>query len=113
MTPSQEPSGALGRCTLLAVLVLAAVLRVWGIGFGLPNLNARPDEIEVVSRAIRLLSGDLNPHFFHYPSLYCYLLGIAFAVWSGVSVTLGSSMEDFLARAAVDPSGFILVARYV
>ncbi|MCJ7627771.1 MAG: glycosyltransferase family 39 protein [Longimicrobiales bacterium] len=113
MTPSQEPSGALGRWTLLAVLVLAAVLRVWGIGFGLPNLNARPDEIEVVSRAIRLLSGDLNPHFFHYPSLYFYLLGIAFAVWSGVSVTLGSSMEDFLARAAVDPSGFILVARYV
>ena len=113
VTPSQETSAGLGRWILLAILVLAAILRVWGIGFGLPHLEARPDEMEVVSRAIRLLSGDLNPHFFHYPSLYFYLLGAVFAAWSGVSIVLGSSMLDFLAGAAVDPSGFVQVARYV
>ena len=113
VTPTREPPPGLERWALLAVLVLAAVLRLWGSGFGLPHLEARPDEIEVVSRAIRLLSGDLNPHFFHYPSLYFYLLGHVFAAWSGVSIALGSSMEEFLARAALDPSGFILLARSV
>lgn len=113
VTPSQEPSAGLGRWILLAVLVLSAVLRVWGIGFGLPHLEARPDEMEVVPRAIRLLSGDLNPHFFNYPSLYFYLLGAVFGAWSGITTALGSSMEDFLNRAAVDPSRFILVARYI
>ena len=88
-------------------------LRFWGIGFGLPNLNSRPDEIEIVARALRFFSGDLNPHFFHYPSLYFYLVASVFAVPFGLRGIAGGSLETFLAEAAVDPSPYFLMARGV
>ncbi len=113
MTPTRDRTPGLERWALPAILALAALLRIWGLGFGLPNLDARPDEMDVVPRAIRLLSGDLNPHFFHYPSLYFYLLGLVFAVVGLSSVALGSPMEEFLTRAVVDPGSFILLGRWV
>lgn len=112
-TPHGFTTSARERSALAALLALALVLRLWGIGFGLPHLEARPDELEVVGRAIRLLSGDLNPHFFHYPSLYFYTLGLLYALWGAASMVLGGSWAELLREAAVDPGGFILVGRYV
>jgi 4-amino-4-deoxy-L-arabinose transferase-like glycosyltransferase len=61
---------AAGSCrpqlVLIAILALAAGLRVAGLGFGLP-LELRPDEQyfqEVVARMAA--TGDLNPHRFNY-----------------------------------------------
>ena len=98
---------------LAAVLGLAFLLRVWGIGFGIPHIDARPDEIEVVGRAVRLLSGDLNPHFFHYPSFFFYLVGAVVAAWTGITVLTGGTVEEVLTAAAVDPSQLILMARWL
>ena len=98
---------------LAAVLGLAFLLRVWGIGFGMPLVDARPDEIEVVGRAVRLLSGDLNPHFFHYPSFFFYLVGAVVAAWTGIAVLTGGTVEEVITAAAVDPSPFILMARWL
>jgi len=62
----------------LAVVTLALVMRLWGLGFDLPNLYHR-DEAKYVSIALRVLkTGDYNPHFFNYPSLFFYLLAIAY-----------------------------------
>lgn len=58
---------------LAIILLAAAVVRLWGIDFGFPG-KYRPDEEYLVSRAVRMLSGDLNPHFFAYPTLFIYLL---------------------------------------
>ena len=98
---------------IAAVLGLAFLLRVWGIGFGIPLVDARPDEIEVVGRAVRLLSGDLNPHFFHYPSFFFYLVGAVVAAWTAIVVLTGGSVEGVITAAAVDPSPFILMARWL
>ena len=57
------------------VLSLGALLRFWGIEFGLP-FQYRPDEECLVQSALAFQGGDLNPHFFIYPSLFMYLLGI-------------------------------------
>lgn len=113
VTPHGSNSSTRECWALAAVLSLALGLRLWGVGFGLPHLETRPDELEVVQRAIRLLSGDLNPHFFHYPSLYFYALGGLYAVWGGVSTLLGGSWDGFLGGAAVDPARFILIGRFV
>lgn len=113
MTLHSSNTAARERLALAAILFLALVSRLWGIDFGLPHLEARPDEFEVVRRAIRLLSGDLNPHFFHYPSLYFYTLGLLYALWGAASTVLGGSWAELLREAAVEPGGFILVARYV
>jgi len=56
----------------LAVLA-AALLRFWALPQGLP-FNPGVDEPEVMERAVRMMkTGDFNPHFFDYPSLYMYI----------------------------------------
>lgn len=66
------------------VLVLAAGLRLWSIDFGLEIERARPDEEFVVGKAQRMVeTSDLNPHFFHYPSLLLYVDAALLAVTGG------------------------------
>jgi len=67
------------RTGLLALLVvLAALVRVWGLRFGLPHTECRPDESVIVALAEQFWSGDLNPRFFRYPTLQMYLTAMAF-----------------------------------
>lgn len=58
---------------LVAILLLAAVLRLWALGFGLPG-QYNPDENFLVLHALRFGTGDLNPHWFLYPTLWMYCL---------------------------------------
>src|SRR5438093_3570673 len=59
---------------LLGLFVVVGLLaRVWSVSYGLPDLY-HPDEPRIVERAVRFHAGDLNPHFFNWPSLYMYLL---------------------------------------
>src|SRR6187397_3705279 len=52
------------------ILVAGTVARFWGLGFGLPHPNCRPDEGAIASIAGGLFHGDLNPHSFNYPALF-------------------------------------------
>jgi len=61
------------------ILVLAFVVRLRGIWFGLPFVHARPDELLIVGKALGFFTTDLNPRFFDYPTLYIYLVGVLFA----------------------------------
>lgn len=67
---------------LWVILFVAAALRLFPVWFGLPYLHARPDEGAAIGHAMAMLDGDLNPHFFHWPSLTFYLLAALFAVAS-------------------------------
>jgi 4-amino-4-deoxy-L-arabinose transferase-like glycosyltransferase len=66
---------------LAAILLSAAALRLWGLGFGLPHWWARPDEESIIAPALRMARGDLNPHWFYWPSLYMYAVGGLFALY--------------------------------
>ncbi|MFN2286438.1 MAG: glycosyl transferase family 39, partial [Anaerolineae bacterium] len=60
---------------MVAILAVALFLRLWRLDFGmeLPYL-AHTDEPTQYNPAINILkTGDLNPHFFNYPSLTIYL----------------------------------------
>jgi hypothetical protein len=61
-----------------AIVLVGVILRVWGLWFGLPHAQARPDEVEAVSYALKIAQGDLNPHFFNWPSLHLYILAFLF-----------------------------------
>jgi len=62
---------------LYLALLAATLLRVWSLGAHLP-FGPGVDEPEVMERAVRIMkTGDLNPHFFDYPSLYIYIEAIA------------------------------------
>jgi hypothetical protein len=57
----------------LVVTAVALVLRLTGLAFGLPY-HYHWDEPTIMNRVIRMGGGDLNPHFFYYPTLLMYVL---------------------------------------
>src|ERR687893_158073 len=67
---------------LALILAVGLGLRIVPIWFGLPYPMARPDEETALGHAIGVMRGDLNPQFFHWPSLTFYLFGTIFAAVS-------------------------------
>ncbi|MEW6366550.1 MAG: glycosyltransferase family 39 protein [Acidobacteriota bacterium] len=67
-------------CLLGALTVLAFAVRRAGLYFGLPFCTG-VDEEAVVYPATRIITtGDLNPHFFHYPSFGYYLAALTLLI---------------------------------
>jgi len=58
----------------VAILALAAALRLTGIRYGLPLPVLNPDEGNIVPRAWRMGHGHLDPGWYDYPSLLMALL---------------------------------------
>ena len=84
-----------------AAMLLAVVLRITGIGFGLP-LQLHPDESTQVQSAQHILAGDLNPRFFRYPTFFIYQM----AVVDGLA-QLSSSLVD----GSVSSSTYFMLGR--
>lgn len=101
------------RSTLIVIVVIAAIARFWGIWFGLPHTQARPDESVVAAIAIGFFGGDLNPHFFDYPTLFMYLLAGLYYAYFAVGHASGTflSIADFVASSVPHSAPFFLIAR--
>jgi 4-amino-4-deoxy-L-arabinose transferase-like glycosyltransferase len=66
---------------LLLLVALALIVRLWGIDFGLPYAY-HIDEPRYISAAVGILqTGDLNPGWFHQPSLYTYLVTLVLSAY--------------------------------
>ncbi len=58
---------------LAAIVTFGLGLRLWGINYGLPYTYA-PDEPTYFNIALQVVkTGDLNPHWWYYPSLMFYV----------------------------------------
>lgn len=68
------------RPMVVLLMALGLVLRVWGIGYGLPYLY-HPDEPLAQNALAMVKTGDLNPHFFGYGSLFFYMNAIVYWVY--------------------------------
>jgi len=67
------------------------------------------EEKAFVNHPLGFFSGDLNPHFFNYPTLQLYLATVAYL---GYWLTTGEELLDFVAwRTFVDASDILLLAR--
>ncbi|MFQ6059448.1 MAG: ArnT family glycosyltransferase, partial [Anaerolineae bacterium] len=97
---------------LLPIVGIALLLRIWGIGFGLP-FTYHPDEHQYVDTALGFLGGDLNPHRFNNPALFKYLLAALYALWYLIGRGLGAfeSVAAFQSWATADPTPVYLLAR--
>lgn len=73
----------------MLIVVIGAVLRLFPIWFGLPYLGARPDEQVATGFARHIVTDDLNPHFFHWPSLTFYVFAALYQLGSLTSRVLG------------------------
>ena len=91
---------------VLALAALAGILRLWGIGFDLPNLYHR-DEAKYVTIPLKILkSGDYNPHFFNYPTFFFYLLSLGYIVYFLFMASRGqlSSLDGLVLPEQVLPN---------
>ena len=69
------------RLLLGAILLTAFLMRVWGIDYDLPYIY-HPDEPVNIGISYGIFSsGDLNPHFFNYPSLFFYINALGDAAY--------------------------------
>ena len=83
-----------------SILLIALSLRIWGIGYDLPYIY-HPDEPGYMNIAQRIFkTGDMNPHFFKYPSLFFYINAGAYAPY----YFLGKSSGAFTSRRELLPS---------
>jgi 4-amino-4-deoxy-L-arabinose transferase-like glycosyltransferase len=100
---------------LYLILLLAAAVRIWGVGFGLPHLYARPDEDALLSIAFRFFSRSLNPHWFRYPTLQMYVLCALLILYLNAGRLFGffTSEWRFTLYAQADPSTFLLISRSI
>ena len=68
---------------IIAVIILAAALRIWGIGWGLPAarhyFSYHPDETIVLLSAMKVnfFAGQFDPGFYNYGSLYIFLVSLS------------------------------------
>jgi 4-amino-4-deoxy-L-arabinose transferase-like glycosyltransferase len=98
----------------LAVIVLvAAIVRFWGLAFGLPHTFARPDETIIIDVALAFLRGNFRPAFFDYPWLYMWSLAglyLLYYVW-GRTTGIFHSLADLVASWRVNWVPFFLLPR--
>lgn len=82
------------RLALVLIVLVAFALRLWGLPFGLPYI-IQPDEPSVEMRALHMwLTGDPNPHYFVYPSLYYDLQ----ALWAAMVGHIAGLLSPDLPR---------------
>ena len=95
--------------TLAIIVLLAALLRFWHLGHGIPYAIG-VDEPEIIDRATGMMkTGEFNPRFFDYPSLYIYVQLIV----STVRFLVGATSGEWTSLAQVHPEDFLLWGRAV
>lgn len=91
---------------LAGVLVVALLLRLWGIKSGLPYVYDTDEDQHFLPHAISLLGHNGNPNYFDNPPAYTYLLAIVFELWFGGRGAVSHAL-------AVNPTEVWVLARVV
>ncbi|HEV2853284.1 MAG TPA: glycosyltransferase family 39 protein [Thermoanaerobaculia bacterium] len=113
LSDSDQPGSArLATSAILGILLLAAVLRVWGVLHDLP-FSYYGDELHFMRRAMAMGTGDLNPHWFHKPAFLMYLLAFCYGVYFALGMLTGrfESTAQFGASFLFEPGPFLLIGR--
>jgi hypothetical protein len=101
-----------GAAALVAIAAVALALRLIGLQFGLPAVY-NPDEVAIMSRALAMGKGSLNPHNFLYPTFFFYVLfawvGL-FLAWCWLSGRV-ASVSDLPNLYFTDPTGIYTAGR--
>jgi hypothetical protein len=100
------PPRARWGTALGAILVLALLLRLWGIKSGLPYVYDTDEDQHFVPHAIALLGHEGNPNYFDNPPAYTYLLAIVYELYFGGRAALSHAF-------AVNPTEVWVIARVI
>jgi 4-amino-4-deoxy-L-arabinose transferase-like glycosyltransferase len=99
---------------LVAILCIAFGLRFWSIGWGMP-FAFHGDEPKYLRRAVTMLGGDLNPHYFENPPLLTYLMFLQnlLLFLAGKLLGIYQSAEDVVREFYFSPTRFYVLARLI
>ncbi len=100
--------------SILLILLLALLLRLLGVQFGLPYDRFHPTENFGIERAVRYLAQfRFDPGDYRHPTLFQYLLYLVYLFFFGLLRVLGAvaTTEEFQALFRSDPTIFYLLAR--
>ena len=89
---------------LLLLLVAGLVLRVKNNGYGLPYVYNVDEGSHFTARAVEMLGGDWNPHYFQNPSAFTYLANFA------LRIRFGQAAIDYF---RLDPASIYVTTRTV
>ena len=112
-TDAPESSRRTVTVWLAIVVAIAGFVRLWGLGFGLPHTNTRPDETIIIDVALSFLRGNFRPSFFDYPWLYMWVitgLYLLYYVW-GAFTGMFHSVADLVASWRVHWVPFFMIPR--
>ncbi len=99
---------------LIVILAVAVWLRSRGLDWGLPH-PYHPDEGSILFHALAFGSGDLNPHWFRWPSLLMYVMHGVYGAYYVLGKVVGAfgAPVDLLRGYLTDLSPFWLMGRWV
>ena len=97
---------------LLSIILGAFLLRAVGLLHDLPY-SYYGDEEHFIKRAVSFGSGDLNPHWFHKPAFYMYLLFGEYGLFFVFGYVVGwfESVEQFAKYYFTDQTYFLVLGR--
>lgn len=106
------PAGASEPKILILILLLTLAIRLAGLSFGLPYIY-HVDEARFADISLGYFSGDFNPHFFHVPTLYTYMVAGIWAIYFHTGKLLGTfqTTADFTDAFFKDPTLFVMLGR--
>ncbi len=89
---------------LIAILGVAIGVRLWGITFGLPHPDCRPDEGAINSIARSIYSGTA-PSTFNYPPFFMLVIaGVLWLLYRGLWL-----LGHFGVRLGIDPTATVIM----
>lgn len=101
---------------LFLILFIAFILRFTNIFYGLPQPGYfSSDEIDVISRTLRLASGDFAPAHFNKPTLYNLILLFFYGIYYIILKIFGvNDLKEYFQQVFIqNPTIFYFSARFV
>ncbi len=104
--------GSKTKVILALIIVLTIATRMAGISFGLPYLY-HVDEDRFAKISITYFTGDLDPHFFHVPSLHTYAVAGLWGMYyiEGKITGKFTSVAHFMKAFEEDATPYVIIAR--
>jgi hypothetical protein len=95
------------------ILLIGLAVRLWGLGFGLPYIIARPDETEIAGPAVGFLSGDLRAPNFVWPTLFIYAAAFFYLLYFLITRPFGgyASLAAFAESRRQSVAPFLYITR--
>lgn len=109
---NEDVDPAISKKLLLIILLIGLVMRFWGIWHGYPY-SYYSDEAHFVKRALSFGSGDFNPHWFHKPAFFMYMLFFEYGIFYLIGWILNwwQGVDGFAISYIQNPGPFYLIGR--